>query len=144
MAGALTEEMCNDMKFCANCFVFNWKQPTRNLLKRCTGCREFWYCDDKCQKEHWHNAHKHHCKYIAKKKVMPNARHDDATCLVCKKESMVGKVKVSMSSNPVLPCYMSDVNDNFMNVPKATGRDGAPLCLVMLAMPLAEMTGIYL
>jgi len=131
--------------YCNNCRIFGWKQPDdRSTIKRCGRCELFWYCSEQCQKEHWHNAHKHHCKYVAKKKIMPNARHDDASCLVCKKESMVGKVNMSKPNNPALPCYMSTVNDNFMNIPKPVGPDGALLCRVMPAKPLSEMTGIYL
>jgi len=133
-----------EQKYCNNCTIFSWEQPDdRSTIKKCSRCELFWYCSKQCQEEHWHNAHKHHCKYVANKKVMTNTRHDDATCLVCKKESMVGKVNMSKPSNPVLPCYMSAVNDNFMNVPKTIGPDGAPLCQVMPAKPLAEMTGIY-
>jgi len=136
MAGALSEEMLNEMKFCANCFVFNWKQPTMNLLKRCTGCRKVWYCDDKCQKEHWHNTHKQQCKYFSNKKVLRNAKHEESTCLVCKEEARVGKEEMSMESNPILPCTMSRANKELMIIGESF-VDGSP------HVALAEMTGIF-
>jgi len=135
----------DEEKECHNCNTFGWKQlDDKSAIKRCSKCQLFWYCSDQCQKEHWHNAHKHHCKYLAKKKVLPNAKHNDGTCLICNKETSVGKKNISKSSNPVLPCYMSTTNQKFMNVPKNIGTDGTPQCDYMLAKPLAEMTGVYL
>jgi len=135
----------DDEKECDNCNTFAWKQPDdKSIIKRCSKCQLFWYCSDQCQKEHWHNAHKHHCKYLAEKKVLANAKHNDDTCLVCKEETKAGKKNISKSSNPVLPCYMSTTNQKFMNVPKNIGEDGTPQCDYMLAKPLAEMTGVYL
>ncbi|KAJ3531387.1 hypothetical protein NMY22_g8174 [Coprinellus aureogranulatus] len=31
-------------------------------LKRCSGCGSYWYCDAKCQNDHWHSGHKRICK----------------------------------------------------------------------------------
>ena len=104
-------------KECRNCNIFGWKQPDdRSSLQRCTRCKLVWYCSKQCQKEHWYNAHKHHCKYLALKKVLPNAKHDDATCLVCKDESRAGQVNMSKPSNNVLPCYLSTANKVLMGV----------------------------
>jgi len=135
----------DEEKECHNCNTFGWKQPEdRSTIKRCSRCELFWYCSDQCQKEHWHNAHKHHCKYLAEKKVLPNAKHNDDTCLVCKEETKAGKKNISKSSNTVLPCYMSTTNQKFMNIPKNIAVDGTPQCDYMLAKPLGEMTGVYL
>ena len=101
-------EKIDDEKECDNCNTFAWKQPVdKSIIKRCRRCELFWYCSDQCQKEHWHNAHKHHCKYLAEKKVLANAKHNDNTCLVCKEEKSIGKKDISKPSNTVLPCYMS-------------------------------------
>jgi len=138
MAEALPHsEKISKEKFCRNCDIFGWKQPDdKSIIKRCTGCRVVWYCSKQCQKEHWYNAHKHHCKYLAMKKVLPNGKHDEATCLVCKDESMAGQVNMSKPSNTVLPCYMSTANKKFMGIVSSFGPE-------VPAKPLGEMTGIY-
>jgi len=136
MAGGLTGDIRNRYKFCANCIVYDWKQPPLDLLKRCTGCSEVWYCDDMCQKEHWHNTHKNQCKYRSNKKVLSNARHEETTCLVCKEEARVGKEEMSKENNPILPCTMSRANKELMNLDESFS-DGVPI------VALAEMTGIF-
>jgi len=126
-------------KECRNCKIFGWKQPDdRSRLQRCTRCKLVWYCSKQCQKEHWYNAHKHHCKYLALRKVLPKAKHDEATCLVCKDESMAGQVNMSKPSNTVLPCYMSTANKKFMGI-----TSSASVGPEVLAKPLGEMTGNY-
>jgi len=135
MAGVISDDMCKEMKFCANCFVFNWKQPTTNLLKRCKECRMVWYCDDKCQKEHWYNTHKKQCKYVSNKKLLRNDRHEESTCLVCKDEARIGKDEMSKESNPILPCIMSRANRELMNINDSF--EGFSF------IALAEMTGIF-
>ena len=136
MAGVLSEDMSKEMKFCANCFVFNWKQPTMNLLKRCSGCEVIWYCDDKCQKEHWHNTHKKQCKYLSNKKVKCMAKHEESTCLVCIEEGRVTKEEMCRKSNPILPCTMSRANKELMNINESF-PEGVPY------LALAEMTGKF-
>ena len=42
MAGAIPVNMSNAGTYCANCFVFDWKQLDIDLLKICSGCREVW------------------------------------------------------------------------------------------------------
>ena len=119
------------MAECINCKIFGWKQPEdRSIIKS--------------RKEHWHNAHKHHCKYLAKKKELPNAKHNNDTCLVCKEETKVGKKVVSKSNNMTLPCYMSTNNQKFMNIAKNIGVDGIRQYDKLHAKPLGEMTGVYL
>jgi len=137
MAGVLTEDMLKENKFCVNCFIFNWKQPNINLLKRCTGCRMMWYCDDKCQKEHWNNTHKNQCKYLSSnKKALPNAKHKESDCLVCKDEARIGKDEMAKESNPILPCTMSKANKELMNIDEFF-PEGLPYCA------MAEMTGNF-
>ena len=36
-------------------------------LKCCDGCRSVYYCDVKCQKNHWDSGHKKKCKVIKRK-----------------------------------------------------------------------------
>jgi len=136
MAGVVPEDMFKAGTYCANCFVFDWKQPDKDLLKRCSGCREVWYCDNLCQKEHWHNTHKKQCKYIQNKKVLRNAKHEESTCLMCKEEASVGRKEMSKQSNPTLPCTMSSANKKLMNI-------NEPLCEELPYAALAEMTGRF-
>ena len=134
----------NAIPSCDNCSIYGWKQPDdRSTIKRCSRCEVVSYCSKQCQKEHWYNAHKQHCKYLVPSKVLPNAKHNEATCLVCKEESRAGSANMSQSNNKVLPCYMSVVNKIFMNIPKVFLPNGVPLSEEMPALPLAEMTGIY-
>jgi len=146
MAEALLNPL-KSVKQCANCAIFNWKQPTdSSTLKRCTRCQLYWYCSEVCQKEHWHNAHKHHCKYLALEKVLPNSKHNDATCLVCKEESKAGKKNVSKPTNPVLPCYISTANkSSWVKYQQMFGPGGVPQYSFeeITAISLPEMTGIY-
>ena len=129
--------MLNSSKVCANCLVFDWKQPTNmDLLKRCTGCRMIWYCDKMCQKEHWHHTHKNQCKYLSKKKVLRDSKHEEATCLVCKEEAAVDKEEMFKQSNPTLPCTLSRVNREMMNLDESYS-EGWPY------IALAEMTGQF-
>ena len=137
MAGAVPEDMFNAGTYCANCFVFDWKQPDKDLLKRCSGCREVWYCDNMCQKEHWHNTHKNQCKYLQNKKVLRNAMHDESTCLMCKEETGVGRKEMSKKSNPTLPCTLSRANMKLMNVDEEFCEAELPYAA------LAEMTGRF-
>ena len=119
MAGAIPVNMSNAGTYCANCFVFDWKQLDIDLLKICSGCREVWYCDDMCQKEHWHNTHKKQCKYLSNKKVLRNVKHEETTCLMCKEEASVGREEMTKESNPILPCIMSRANKELMNIDKS-------------------------
>jgi len=140
MAGVVSEDMFQAGTYCANCFVFDWKQPDKDVLRRCSGCRELWYCDNMCQKEHWHNTHKKQCKYIQNKKVLRNAKHEESTCLMCKEEARVGRKEMSKQSNPTLPCIMSRANRELMNINES-------FCECEdLSLPygaLAEMTGRF-
>jgi len=150
----MAEALLNPVKSvnqCVNCSIFNWKQPTNinsSTLKRCTRCQLFWYCSEQCQKEHWHNGHKRHCKYLALEKVLPNAKHNEATCLVCKEESKAGKKNVSKPTNTVLPCYMSTANKNsWVKYQQMCCQcpGGCPQYSFeeMPAISLPEMTGVY-
>jgi len=130
--------MSNEDKKCVNCDLYGWKQPQdKSVIKRCSGCQMFWYCSELCQKEHWINIHKKQCKYLLAKnrEVLPNAKHDESNCLVCKEECKVDKKNMSRPSNPVLPCPMSVANIHLMN--------NIPVPMGMPSIPLAEMTGKY-
>jgi len=105
-------------------------------LQRCTGCKGVWYCDDMCQKEHWHNTHKKQCKYLSNKKVLSNAKHEETACLMCKEEARAGKEEMLKQSNPILPCIMSRANKELMNT-----DESFPVGLPYVA--LAEMTGVF-
>ena len=136
----------NAIPSCDNCSIYGWKQPDdRSTIKRCSRCEVVSYCSKQCQKEHWYNAHKQHCKYLvpSTSKLLPNAKHNEATCLVCKEESRAGLVNMAQSNNKVLPCYMSVLNKINMNMPQVWLPNGVPLSEGMPALPLAEMTGIY-
>jgi len=137
MAGEISDDMVKTFKFCCNCYIFDWKQPT-NDLKRCTGCRVVWYCGDMCQREHWNNSHKKQCKYMSNRKVLSNAKHDQATCLVCQEEANVGQEEMSKPSNPTLPCTMSTANKVLMNIDESFSEE----CRVPYAT-LAEVTGQF-
>ena len=134
MAEALPER---STKPCINCAIYDWKQPDQSMLKRCTGCREVWYCGKDCQREHWYNTHKNDCKYLAQKKVLTNAVHGEASCLVCKEEARVGQIQMSSLSNPVLPCTMSKSNMRLMNIDEDIAEGKPP------SITLAEMTGQF-
>jgi len=137
MAGALLENMIiNYPKVCDNCSVFDWKQPNEDILRRCSGCKVVWYCGDKCQKEHWYNTHKRQCKYLGKKKVLRQAKHEEPTCLICKEEASVGTEEMLKESNPMLPCTMSRANKQLMNI-----GESFPEELPYAAQ--AEMTGVF-
>ena len=121
---------------CDNCVFFRWNQPEdMSTIKQCVRCKSATYCSRQCQQEHWHNVHKKHCKYIAGVKVLPMSKHEEASCLVCKKEAETGKWEVSKSSNPVLPCLLSLHNQEVLDIYMETD---------MLAFPLAETTGRFM
>ena len=145
MAEALPLPMnINEEKNCVNCDIFGWKQPRdRSTLKRCSRCQLYWYCSQQYQKEHWLNSHKHHCKYFLSQKVPPNAKHNDATCLVCKEESKAGKENMTKPTNAVLPCYMSTAHKYLMGISQPIGPGLLPQYEGIPAKPLAEMTGVY-
>jgi len=136
MAGCVPDDMRNALKFCANCLVYDWKQTCIDALKRCKECKVVWYCDDMCQKEHWHNTHKKQCKYLSNKKVLRNVKHEETTCLMCKEEASVGREGMSKESNPTLPCIMSRANMDLMNI------DESFFAGLLYAAP-AEMTGVF-
>jgi len=134
-------------KVCDNCLIYGWKQPEdKSVIRRCGRCKFVSYCSEECQREHWRKVHKDHCKYLAKKEVLPNSSHDVATCKVCKEESKAGKVGLVDINNPVLPCTMT-INTSRHYQYSPPGRDMAlvsvRLALGCPALPLAEMTGSY-
>ena len=83
-AGMLPMAMSSEMKRCLNCCYYLWqKEEDSSTNQHCSRCKIAFYCSRECQLEHWQNVHKKQCKYLAGKKVLPLARHDQATCLVC-------------------------------------------------------------
>ena len=92
MAEALPKE--SEIKKCGNCTYYGWNQPEdRTTIKQCAKCKKFRYCSPRCQKEHWYNVHKHHCKYLAELKDFLHSVHDKATCPDCKTEAQVSGVQ---------------------------------------------------
>jgi len=106
-----------------------------SALKRCSKCKLATYCSEQCQKEHWHNTHKNHCKYISKKKVLATATHDNSACVACKEESQAGKEMVSEACSSALPCTMSPANIRLTNLYMFDSVYGS--------IPLPEMTGKF-
>ena len=120
MAGSLPVECM--VKQCFNCVYYRWGQPEDVLdIKQCGRCEKAFYCSKQCQQEHWHNIHKKHCKYLAKVRVFPKSKHEEASCLVCNEEAG-------------LPCYMSSANMALMKI---------KVCTDNVMSPLAEMTGEF-
>ena len=90
---------------CANCRVYGWKQPSdESMLLRCSRCKFIRYCSKECQQEHWVKVHRHHCRYLAKEKVMKKSRHDPASCPGCIKQAEVGLAEISKAASPYLGC----------------------------------------
>ena len=50
---------------CANCHLFEWKQPEKAGLRHCSRCKVLQYCGEPCQKEHWMLVHKKQCAKLA-------------------------------------------------------------------------------
>jgi hypothetical protein len=50
-------------EMCANCYVL--ENTVEGGLLKCGQCRLIKYCSRKCQREHWHKAHKKQCKKVA-------------------------------------------------------------------------------
>lgn len=49
----------NSQHICANCY-----KKSSHVLKRCSGCKQTYYCSKKCQSEHWKKDHKLVCKEL--------------------------------------------------------------------------------
>eukprot|EP00092_Neocalanus_flemingeri_P005786 GFUD01006228.1.p1 GENE.GFUD01006228.1~~GFUD01006228.1.p1 ORF type:complete len:477 (-),score=143.81 GFUD01006228.1:96-1526(-) len=131
-----------DVKYCANCSNYSWGQPAdQSKIQQCAKCKFISYCSKECQQEHWVKVHKHHCKYLAQQRVMPQSRHDPANCTGCKEQVETGPVEMANPANPVLGCplakycvpvvFRPDFGDG--------GKTHAPL-----PFPLGEMTGQFL
>ena len=91
------------VKVCANCLNYSWGQPSeQGSILLCSKCKFMRYCSKECQQEHWLKVHKHHCKYLANQKVMPQSRHDSATCPGCMDQSEAGPVEMTNEDNPIL------------------------------------------
>jgi len=104
-------------EFCFNCIIYGWKElKDLSALKRCSKCKLATYCSEPCQKEHWHNSHKKHCKYMSKKKVLATGTHENSACFACKEESQAGKEIVSGAFSSALPCTMSHANMRLTNL----------------------------
>jgi len=107
----------------------------KSVLKRCSKCKIATYCSEQCQKEHWHNTHKKHCKYMSEKKVLTTGKHKDSACLACKEESQAGKEIVAEAFSSALPCIMSPGNRRLTNLSMFDNVYGS--------IPLPEMTGKF-
>ncbi|KIM40724.1 hypothetical protein M413DRAFT_446114 [Hebeloma cylindrosporum] len=68
-------------EYCSSCFA-----PKADSLRRCTGCKLLYYCDEKCQAADW-TFHRHECtgiqKWVAKRPSGSSSFPGDAIrCLV--------------------------------------------------------------
>jgi len=92
-------------KSCANCLNYSWPQPSQeSQLLRCSKCKFMSYCSKECQVEHWVKVHKEQCKYLAEKKVLPQAIHDPASCPGCLKQTEIGLREMAKVDNPWFGC----------------------------------------
>ena len=97
------------VKSCANCVNYSWTQPDDgSSLLRCAKCKFISYCSKECQKERWVKVHKHHCKYLAELKVMPQSRHDPAICPGCIDQADIGHLELAkfVFDNSYMGCYL--------------------------------------
>ena len=127
--------------FCYNCNIYRWDQPAdQNTIKQCSKCRFISYCSKECQKEHWEKVHKKQCKYLAKEKVMPLSRHDQASCTGCKEQYKTGLAEMAKQDNPILGCAIpGDFNPFvFPHGVKDCYNSAAPL-----PFQLGEMSGKF-
>ena len=60
------------LAYCANCLVFQWKQPESAVRMQCSKCKLMKYCSEECQAEHWKLVHSKHCKKLATAKKDEN------------------------------------------------------------------------
>lgn len=67
---------------CASCE----KPEKQDLLRKCKGCQMVFYCDKKCQRNHWRNGHKKICQGIQaeEKKLEKRIAELDKTTFVAK------------------------------------------------------------
>lgn len=59
-APSMAEAEC---EMCENCKVMKYVSES-GRMKRCARCKVKLYCSKQCQKEHWKNGHKLHCKSV--------------------------------------------------------------------------------
>lgn len=56
------EEVSPFKKVCANCGAKESLPET--TLKRCSGCKFFYYCKVSCAKQHWKDSHRNTCRHV--------------------------------------------------------------------------------
>ena len=99
--------------FCANCKLFEWKQPENlKIVRKCTRCQEVAYCSKECQEEHWHKVHRNHCKYLGGVKKADHSEHRKDTCKTCIASDSVGDLVLSPTNQPTMSASLN----------KSTGR----------------------
>ena len=97
---------------CANCKLFGWKRPDpgSEALRRCTGCRQIYYCGRECQEEHWRKVHKGQCKFFSGGKGLDGTEvHNKETCGRCLFREAAGKA-VFNADNPNYICVFDPIN----------------------------------
>ena len=105
--------------FCANCKLYNWKQPEEKVLRKCGRCQVFAYCGKECQEEHWIKVHQKQCKYVGGTKKAEWSEHKKETCQTCIMQGPVGDLVDQMGprqshDNPNYVCIFEDVNWNIL------------------------------
>ena len=109
-SAVLTYDISN---FCANCKLFQWKQPeNRKTVRKCTRCQVVAYCSKECQEEHWHKVHRNHCKYLGGVKKADHSEHRKDTCKTCIASDSVGDLVLSPTNQPTMSASLN----------KSTGR----------------------
>ena len=100
--------------FCANCNVFDWKQPADlKTVRKCTRCHVMAYCGKECQEEHWNKVHKNYCKYLAGTKKAEHSEHRRESCTICIARDSVGDLVLS-PTNPNYACIYENLDWNLV------------------------------
>ena len=110
--GILPTKLALD-NFCANCKLYDWKQPEDNALRKCARCHVLAYCGKECQEEHWSKVHQKQCKYVGGTKSAKHSEHSKDLCQTCIMQDPVGGL-VCEHDNPNYVCIFENVNWNIL------------------------------
>ena len=101
--------------FCANCKLYDWKQPEENALRKCGRCHVVAYCGKECQEEHWRKVHQKQCKYVGGTKKAKHSKHSKDICQICIMQGPVGDL-VFKRNNPNYMCIFENDNWNHAQI----------------------------